>query len=829
MQHAKSFGTAIILLLLCQIVFSQQLRLGNNPYTVEKSAVLELQSNNQGLLFPRIADTLLINVLTPPDGMVIYFVPAKQLLVRANGSWQSLVSTAALNSYWSVNGNSNGAVKKIGNIDNYDLSFVTNNTERLRILANGYIGVGVSNPANPLVVKDTLEIRRTGTLSTLLFTNTAGAGDFRIGSDGGDIFWQGGGARALQMGSFHTTVLAGDRQSSTMPGFIAGTVTPNTGVLVQSQRDVSVPLAIQARSSQTANITEWRNAANAAMSVVDKNGYFGIATTTPSQKLDVNGTIVSSTATYPNFAYNSANRIAFGETFVPPNDTGSVVQYGSGSNTRNMLFAFAKTGINTSFFGNDGTQMMLGSESTRPITFRIGLSYSAQNIMASGTEYMRITTTGVGIGTATPGAKLEVASGTANTSGMKFTNLSSASPATSSSATLGVDASGNVVVASSSSNVRANHVLVKSASDFPAAVGGVITLVAGTTYEINGTITLTNKIDPNGSFITGVNSVNDKLVYTPGTGELFTGTHGGTIKLVTLTAATAGAKLFNIDAAGANLNLIIQNCYILSCNNLGLIKGFGGTVYFETIAYFYNVNGITYQDNYNVVLSNQLWDKSNYNTYEKLIGAFNIIQIIGGDRNMQMVNTPTGIDVSGVTSLVAGELKMVLFTGSGTNVTGTFSNKWEVESFGLTTEKDDVASGNLYISSTATTVISTVNTPVKVLGTTTGVNLFRVTSPANNRLTYGGTKTRRFQVISSSTAQFTSAVSNKFFTFYIAKNGTVLPESKQKVKLINNTDQTSVTLSCTVSLAANDYIELWVENNTDGTDIIVQSLNLAIK
>lgn len=828
MQHAKSLGTGIILLLLTQIGFSQQLRLGNNPYTVEKSAVLELQSNNQGLLFPRIADTLLINVLMPPDGMVIYFVPAKQLLVRTNGSWQSLVSTAALTNYWSVNGNSNGAVKTIGNIDSYDLSFVTDNTERLRILANGRIGVGVGNPANPFVVKDTLEIRRTGTLSALLFTNTSGAGDFRIGGDGGDIFWQGGGGRALQMGSFHTTILAGDRQTSTMPGFVAGAATPNTGVLVQSQRDGSVPLAIQARSAQTANITEWRNAANAAMSVVDRNGYFGIATTTPSQKLDVNGTIVSSTSTYPNYAYNPANRMAFGETFVPPNDTGSVVQFGSGSNTRNMLFAFSKTGVNTSFFGNDGNQMMLGSESTRPITFRIGLNYSAQNIMASGTEYMRITTTGVGIGTTTPGARLEVASGTANASGLKFTNMNSTSPVTASAATLGVDASGNVVVSGSSSNVRANHVLVRSASDFPAAVGGVITLVAGTTYEINGTITLTNKIDPNGCYIIGVNGLTDKLVYTPASGELFTGTHGATIKLLTLTAASAGARLFNIDAASANLNFIVQNCYILGCNNIGLIKGFGGTVYFETVAYFFNTNGITYENNTNLVLSTQLWDKTNSNTYEKLVGTFNIIQITGGDRAMQAINTPTAIDVSGVTSLVTGELKMVLFNGTGTNVNGTFSNKWEVEAFGLTTEKDDVATGNFYVSTTATTVIASANIPVKAAGTTTAVNLFRVSSPANNRLTYTGTKTRRFQITGALTAT-AGAIFGAYFTFSIAKNGTILPESKQKVRIINNTDQVSVVLSCTVSLAANDYIEVWVENNTDATNIILQNLNLSIK
>ena len=75
----------IVLLLLNRSVFSQQLRLGDNPYGVEKSAVLELSSNNQGLLLPRISDTTSINSLNPPDGMMIYFTPDKRLLLRSNG------------------------------------------------------------------------------------------------------------------------------------------------------------------------------------------------------------------------------------------------------------------------------------------------------------------------------------------------------------------------------------------------------------------------------------------------------------------------------------------------------------------------------------------------------------------------------------------------------------------------------------------------------------------------------------------------------------------------------------------------------------------------
>jgi|GEM_PF-1187685 len=381
-----------------------------------------------------------------------------------------------------------------------------------------------------------------------------------------------------------------------------------------------------------------------------------------------------------------------------------------------------------------------------------------------------------------------------------------------------------------STNIRSNYVLVKSASDFPAPVSGVITLSTTTIYELNGTITVSDKINLNGSTIYGHDVLNDKLVYT-GSQELFTGNMGGTLIKISMIAPNVGSKVFNIDAtASPQQSLSSEFCYYSGCYNLGLLKGFNqGAVTFVNTAFIYNTYGLTVQDNLYYVAINSFWD-SNSNTHEKLVGSFGTIQISGGVRYLLAANSAKGVDVSGVTSVTIGaEMKNVLFGGDGTYVVGSFSNKWEVESNGLNTEKDDLASGNFYVSSTATTVISTVNTPYKVAGTTTANNLFRVTSPLNNRLTYTGRKSKKFQVICSLTATFTSAVSNKFFTFYIAKNGTVLTESKQKVKLINNTDQAPLTLSCTVELSTNDYVELWVANNTDGTDIIIQSMNMAIK
>lgn len=373
---------------------------------------------------------------------------------------------------------------------------------------------------------------------------------------------------------------------------------------------------------------------------------------------------------------------------------------------------------------------------------------------------------------------------------------------------------------------RNNFVLVQTAADFPTAVAGVITLAAGTTYEVNGTITLTSKINLNGCYLIGKDANNDKLIYTPSSGELFTGTKGGSIKNLTLVAATTGAKLFNVDM-GATETLLVRDAIIANCKDVGLVKG-GYIVFFSVINYSGNTTGITYETNTNLLIDNTAWFSTNGGIFEKMVGTFAVIEKLGGFSQPMSGLSAIALDVSGIVSITdAGNLKNTAFLGTGTKVNGTFSTKWEVESPGLATEKDDVAAGNLYITSTASSTFSFLNTPVKISGTTTAASLFRVTSPANNRLAYSGSKGRRFQILCSLTCS--QASSNREYSFFVYKNGVQMPESRQKIKLVNASDQVSVTISCTAFLNTSDYIEIWVEANTSTTSLSVETFNLAIK
>jgi hypothetical protein len=59
-----------------------------------------------------------------------------------NATWQA---NSGGGSGWALNGSTVGAVKTIGTKDNYDFPVITNNVERMRVGANGSVGIGTTS------------------------------------------------------------------------------------------------------------------------------------------------------------------------------------------------------------------------------------------------------------------------------------------------------------------------------------------------------------------------------------------------------------------------------------------------------------------------------------------------------------------------------------------------------------------------------------------------------------------------------------------------------------------------------------------------------------
>lgn len=169
---------------MCSVTLKAQLKVGNNPTNIQRSAVLELESDRQGLLLPRLTDTAAINAITPapPDGMIIYFAvnatdPNKGLYVRKNGHWERMADAAAASSNWGLTGNAatNPTNNYIGTSDNVPLSIRTNATEAIRVTAAGNVelktvGTGAATDLEVLVLGAGGAVMRR-TMSAAAFTN----------------------------------------------------------------------------------------------------------------------------------------------------------------------------------------------------------------------------------------------------------------------------------------------------------------------------------------------------------------------------------------------------------------------------------------------------------------------------------------------------------------------------------------------------------------------------------------------------------------------------------------------------------------------------------
>ena len=377
-------------------------------------------------------------------------------------------------------------------------------------------------------------------------------------------------------------------------------------------------------------------------------------------------------------------------------------------------------------------------------------------------------------------------------------------------------------------------------------------LDTNTLYEINGIINVDLPIELNNAYIVGEDAGEDKLVKA--SGDLFTGTTGGSIKILTLTA-TSG-NVFNVIGTGSiasgtqTQSLVLRDCIIASSSNIGKIENFA-LAFVSIVQYLGNTTGIVYKDISKVLLSNAAWFGNNSGTYETFQGTFGLVEKTGGFS--EVYGAVVGLDVSSNPTITGDAvIESAVFTGTLTtglyikgytvgNYTGyNFDNRWAVRCAGVPNEGDAFATGFLYDSNNTTSTRTTAtaqNTDYKVITNATTVsNLYRVKSDVSGRLTYTGKKTRTFQVNASISFAEVSGGTNATYVYYITKistNGTTvvpLPETETYIDTNSGFVQ-SFPITGTVSLNSNESIEVHVKRINTGTKIYldVYSLNLSMK
>jgi hypothetical protein len=184
----KLLSNAMFILVSCYCtnLFSQ-VKIGGNPTSINPNSVVEIESNDKGLLLPRLS--LFLTTASTPlssfvEGMFVYNIATVNDITPgiyySDGSkWIKVNAGYSSSASWNLSGNSGTNVTEhfLGTTDLSPLVIKTNATERLRITEDGWVGIGTSTPESALHVKGQLIIDslNAGDLTTdnLLVVNPA--------------------------------------------------------------------------------------------------------------------------------------------------------------------------------------------------------------------------------------------------------------------------------------------------------------------------------------------------------------------------------------------------------------------------------------------------------------------------------------------------------------------------------------------------------------------------------------------------------------------------------------------------------------------------------
>jgi len=167
----------------------------------------------------------------------------------------------------------------------------------------------------------------------------------------------------------------------------------------------------------------------------------------------------------------------------------------------------------------------------------------------------------------------------------------------------------------------------------------------------------------------------------------------------------------------------------------------------------------------------------------------------------------------------ARESLTVISDGADWKITGTFVPQFpmgEISYFDLTGQTINITSStidgnsNMFLCNPAST-FSTDSCGFSNGGANTG------------RLKYTGTTTRSFHIACTISVAPTSSGT---FIFELKKSGTTYLLNSRVIQKLPSSDTQSTAMHVFVTLAPNDYLELWVGNTSGTGDIKIKSLNL---
>ena len=366
--------------------------------------------------------------------------------------------------------------------------------------------------------------------------------------------------------------------------------------------------------------------------------------------------------------------------------------------------------------------------------------------------------------------------------------------------------------------------------DFPTAIGGVITLEPDTVYIISNDISTPNRfIRQNNTSVVSYSQLGPSLEYT-GTGTMFTSVDANTL-VFGLRLNCPNGKVFDwTDTTGNTRIETIKETRIDSCVELGSFTG--------GRAFLLGASGTPNVMDTGIKFFGTGWDLISIDRFTTVTTN---VAFVGVDLGSAVANSiglsnirlfgPSGaIGVTGLSNsgnITSGNLATI--TGSGfiggiTPITGinpVSDARWEsLGNDGIGDSRDDALismQGNA-----VETVIGTISVPVKLEGTwvSESNSRFDVTLDGG-RMTYTGERSAKLPIDASLSCLLASG-GDKQIAAFVAINGVAI-NNAMIITTSSAAKAGTIKLLWQHDFQPGDYIEMFISNESDTTNIVVQS------
>ncbi len=377
---------------------------------------------------------------------------------------------------------------------------------------------------------------------------------------------------------------------------------------------------------------------------------------------------------------------------------------------------------------------------------------------------------------------------------------------------------------------------VRTMNDFPAPVGGTITLEPNTLYDVVGIgLTTPDRFVCQGSmYFTGLWNVGPpQLIYT-GSGNMFTVVDPDarlSIKQMTLDAPNATVGSVTVTPGGTGLaGFLLKESLIISCQKILDLDGGGADIVDSACG--------SCVDGFNLIqpapAQNRVFSLRQFNMIDILGGVglnlnnstwdvFELRDVIFGAASA----TPGATGMSGLAAsgnIPVGRLGTVASCEFDANLTNPLVN--------ITTDdirwffRDNVGVSDTFIRASNTinnnatnTIIAAANTPVPLAGVWTLSNNAQVVfGGSGSQLQYIGERPLRMAIDVSVTLR--AITGSPPFRVQIFKNGSAIPGASVVLE-----PSTAVDLPGSIpwleNTVQNDLFEIYVENLQDATDVLM--------